>query len=129
MQRLSVVAAVLGLAACGTDEDDRPQTLEYVTAVVLAPNCGNAQCHSSFRREENYAFDTIHETRLTLMNNAGLVVPGEPNESLLYTVLISPGGDDDSGNPPRMPYDQPMANKDIQLIYNWIEGGAEGLVP
>jgi hypothetical protein len=125
MHRLAVVAAALGLAACGVDEDDRPATLEYITAAILAPNCGNAQCHSSFRRVDDYAFDTIEETRITLMTYQGLVIPSEPNESVLYQVLVSPGGENQA---PRMPYDQPIANRDVELIYHWIDEGAEGIV-
>ncbi|MFN0250415.1 MAG: hypothetical protein ACKV2T_26280 [Kofleriaceae bacterium] len=125
MVRLVVVTASLVLAACGVDTDDRPPTLEYITAAILAPNCGNAQCHSSFRRVDDYAFDTIEEARITLTTYQGLVIPSEPNESLLYQVLIWPGGE----NQPRMPYDQPLANRDVELIYSWIEDGAEGLVP
>jgi hypothetical protein len=125
MYRLLVVAAGVALAACGVDDDDRPQTLEYITAAVLAPNCGNAQCHSSFRRVDDYAFDTIEETRITL-DTYGLVARGEPNESLLYQVLVSPGGENQVA---RMPYDQPIANRDIELIFNWIEEGAEGTCP
>lgn len=125
MHRLAVVAAFCSLAACGVDTDDRPATLEYITAAILAPNCGNAQCHSSFRREDGYAFDTIAETRSTLAAYQGLVVPSEPNESVLYQVLISPGG---VNQQLRMPYDQPLANRDVELIYHWIDEGAEGLV-
>ncbi len=125
MHRLAVVAAALGLAACGVDDDDRPATLEYITAAILAPNCGIAQCHSSFRRVDDYAFDTIEETRITLTTYQGLVIPSEPNESLLYEVLVSPGGENQA---PRMPYDQPIANRDVELIYNWIDEGAEGIV-
>ncbi len=123
MYRLLVVAAAWPLAACGVDTDDRPATLEYITAAVLAPNCGNAQCHSSFARVEDYAFDTVAETRATL-DAYQLVVPSEPDSSVLYQVLISPGGDNQA---PRMPYDQPMANRDIELIYHWIDEGAPGL--
>ncbi|MGE3763951.1 MAG: hypothetical protein AB7L94_16930 [Kofleriaceae bacterium] len=124
MHRLVVVAAAL-LGACGVDTDDRPATLEYITAAILAPNCGNAQCHSSFRRVDDYAFDTIEETRITLTTYQGLVVPSEPNESVLYQVLVSPGGENQA---PRMPYDQPIPNRDVELIYHWIDEGAEGIV-
>jgi len=125
MHRLAVVAVTFGIAACGVDNDDRPATLEYITSAILAPNCGNAQCHSSFRREDDYAFDTVEETRLTLATYQGLVIPSEPNESVLYQVLVSPGGENQAL---RMPYDQPIANRDVELIYHWIDDGAKGLV-
>jgi hypothetical protein len=126
MHRLAVAVAALGLsglAACGAEDDNRPQTLEYITASILQPSCGNAQCHSSFRRVDDYAFDTVDEAKDSI-NTYQLVVPTSPEDSLLYLVLISPGGDN---NPPRMPYDQPMPDRDVELIYHWIQEGAEGL--
>lgn len=124
MYRLAVAGALVA-SACGTTVDDRPLTLEYVTTTVLAPSCGNAQCHSSFRRAEDYAFDTVEATRATLESYT-LVIPGEPESSLLFQVLISTGGDG-PGVLPRMPYDQPLPNADIALIERWIQVGAPGL--
>jgi hypothetical protein len=125
MHRL-VVAAALVSAACGTSDDERPKTLEYITVAILAPSCGNAQCHSSFRRAEGLAFDTVAAARDTINADASLVIPGEPADSQLFKVLISPGGDPDVVVP-RMPYDQPLPNADIELIEEWIEDGAPGL--
>ena|SRR5665647_1472903 len=122
MYRLAV--ASLALAACGTSNDDRPATLEYITVAILQPSCGNAQCHSSFRRSRDYAFDTVEEARDSI-STYQLVVPGEPENSLLYQVLVSPGGD---GNTKRMPYDQPLSDIDVTLIHEWILAGSPGLV-
>jgi len=121
MKRL--VVAALALAGCGTTEDARPKTLEYITVTILQPSCGNAQCHSSFRRAEDYAFDTVEEARDSI-STYNLVIPGDAEGSLLYQTLISPGGD---GNTSRMPYDQPIADVDIELIHSWINAGAVGL--
>lgn len=125
------VVAALALAACGTSTDDRPVTLEYITVAILQPSCGNAQCHSSFRRAQDYAFDTVEEARLTIQAYPLVIrgepensIPGEPENSLLYQVLISPGGD---GNFKRMPYDQPLSDIDVALIHEWILVGAPGL--
>lgn len=125
MHRLCVVAA-LALAACGTSVDDRPATLEYVTQAILAPSCGNAQCHSSFRRVEDYAFDTVEEARDSI-NTYALVVPFDVEGSLLHQVLVTEGGNPDDGALQRMPYDQPMSDRDVDLIDRWIEKGAPGL--
>ncbi len=121
--RPSYVVALLALAACGTSEDDRPATLQYITVAILQPSCGNAQCHSSFRRAEDYAFDTVEEAKDSI-NTYSLVIRGEPESSLLYQVLVTPGGE---GNTPRMPYDQPMSDIDVALIHEWITKGAAGL--
>lgn len=122
MQRL--VVAALALGACGTANDDRPATLEYITVAILQPSCGNAQCHSSFRRAEDYAFDTVEEARDSILTYS-LVVNKDPDSSLLYQVLLSPGGE---GNVPRMPYDQPLSDIDVALIHDWILADAPGLV-
>jgi hypothetical protein len=122
MQRL-LLGAVAALSACGTATDDRPTTLENVTSSVLAPNCANAQCHSSFRQVKGYVFDTAEHTKVSIEQN-GLVAPSDPDASLLYLVLVSPGGENAS---PRMPYDQPLPDVDVALIRRWIAEGAEGL--
>lgn len=121
--RASFVVAALALAACGSVTDDRPPTLEYVTVAILQPSCGNAQCHSSFRRVNDYAFDTVAEARDSI-TTYNLVVMTEPADSLLYQVLVSPGGE---GNTPRMPYDEPLSDIDVALIHEWILVGAPGL--
>lgn len=115
MLRLALVAAAV-LAGCNTSENDRPATLEYITEAILQPSCSQATCHSSYRMEEGYAFDTVDISRKSLQ---GIVVPGDPETSKLYIVLTR--------NKERMPLDAPLFDKDIALIKLWIESGAEGL--
>lgn len=117
MYRLVLLAAA-ALAACDQTENDRPPTIEYITAAILQPSCGQATCHSSFRRAEGYAFDTLEEARKSL---AGLVIAGDVEGSFLNTVLTR--------TVKRMPYDAPLQNKDIALIQRWIDEGAIGVTP
>jgi len=49
------------------------------------------------------------------------VNPLDAKSSLLYVVLTR--------NVKRMPYDSPLAQKDIDLILEWIDAGAPGLTP
>jgi hypothetical protein len=100
------------VAACGTSPDDRPATLEVVALSVLAPSCGQVQCHSSSTNLEGYAFDTLSGARAALKR---LV----PNGKLMDVLTAS--GDK------RMPADTPMDEKDIALIQAWIDDGAQGL--
>ena len=147
MHRLLFLAAAVSatgaLASCGTiecddstytctgggpngDGDDRPLTLEYVVVTVLRPNCANAQCHSSFKYEFEYRFDTVEHAQQSLVNdtNGQAVIPGDSEASLLFQVLIR-----DTSDPPRMPYDQPLPTSDIALIKQWIDqADADGLV-
>src|SRR6266850_3435086 len=66
-----VLFALLIAAACGTT-DDRPLTVQYVTAGVLGPTCGAAQCHSTFAANQTDIFDTVDGTRSSLIRN-GLI--------------------------------------------------------
>jgi hypothetical protein len=126
MSRLIWPAVAVALAACGTEEDQRPRTVEYITQAILAPNCGNAQCHSSFRKAEGYVFDTVEQAKLSLAGGlVGAVAPnvrgeleGDGASSLLFHVLTRPVD--------RMPWDQPLPDADIDLIVRWIDFGAPG---
>jgi hypothetical protein len=120
MHRLVVVAglALTGLGACDQTDNDRPETLTYVTEAILQPSCAQHVCHSSYARTSGYAFDTVAAAR-TALSQPGLVNPGEPETSLLYTVLIR--------GVERMPYDTPLADQDVALIKAWITDGADGL--
>jgi hypothetical protein len=118
MYRALLLFAITAVG-CGTTDDDRPPTLEYVTEAVLAPSCGNAQCHSSFRRADGYVFDTVDATRATMTRNPGLVSTSDPDASLMMIVLTR--------QVDRMPYDQPLPEPDIAFIRRWMFEGAEGL--
>jgi len=115
MLRFVLVAAV-ALAGCDTTDNDRPATLEYITEAILQPSCSQYTCHSSYRMEEGYAFDTVKVARESLNR---IVVPGDSQASLLYLVL--------KRSKERMPLDAPLPDKDIELIQRWIDNGAEGL--
>jgi hypothetical protein len=126
MYRLIWPAAAVALAACGTEVDQRPRTVEYITQAILAPSCGNAQCHSSFRKADGYVFDTVEQAKLSLAGGlVGAVAPnaqgeleGDGASSFLLHVLTRPVD--------RMPWDQPLPDADIDLIVRWIDFGAPG---
>ncbi len=108
---LVVAAALVG---CVQTENDRPATVEYITEAILQPSCGQYTCHSSYRMEKGYAFDTVEAAKRSLRMN--LVVPKDIESSLLNTVLTR--------TIKRMPYDSPLPDKDIELIRTWIMGDA-----
>jgi hypothetical protein len=115
MYRL-VLVAVVAAAACTQTENNRPATLEYITFAILQPSCSQHVCHSSYRMESGFAFDTLEAARRSL---DGLVVPGDPESSQLINVLTR--------TLKRMPYDAPLPQKDIDLISTWIASGADGV--
>jgi hypothetical protein len=109
----AVVAAALTLAACNQTDNDRPRTVQYITEAILQPNCAQDVCHSSYTRAKGYAFDTVAAARASL---APLVSKSQPESSLLYVVLTR--------TIKRMPYDAPLPQKDIDLIFEWLTSGA-----
>lgn len=113
---LCTALAIALLAGCGTTPDERPATLEVVTLEVLAPTCGQVQCHSTTTRTEGYAFDTIDAARESLRDMGVRAKRGGE----LYDVLTADGED-------RMPPDSPLNDQDIALIMTWIDDGAPGL--
>jgi hypothetical protein len=115
MYRLVLVAAVAS-AACTQTENNRPATLEYITEAILQPSCSQYTCHSSYRMQSGYAFDTVELAQRAL---GDLVVAGDFETSKLYIVLTR--------TIKRMPFDAPLPQKDIDLIKTWIQDGAEGL--
>ncbi len=120
------ICILLVLVGCNATED-RPETLAYITEAILAPNCATANCHSAMKNEYGYAFDSVAASQRSMA--MGLIapcadVPCPPGNSALITYITV--GDGISG---RMPLDTPLANKDIELIANWIEDGAFGYTP
>ncbi len=111
----------VALAACGTEEDERPVTLDVVTLTVLAPTCGQVQCHSTTTRTEDLAFDTVDAAREAMIElDVDLAVDANrPLENDLWNVII--------GEEKRMPPDTPLASKDVELIRTWLVAGAPGV--
>ena len=122
---LFATAVVLGFAACGAEKDDRARNLDYITEAILKPSCGQASCHSAFRQEQGYAFDSIDGARNSFQADEILVLPSDPDQRdapaglVLNLTLEQPGA-------PRMPYYEPMPDKDVELIGKWLHDGASG---
>lgn len=109
----AAVAATLLLAACAQTDNDRPRTIQYITEAILQPSCAQDVCHSSFTRAKGYAFDTVAAARASLKP---VVDKQAPEASILYVVLTR--------TIKRMPYDAPLPQKDIDLIFEWLTSGA-----
>lgn len=121
------LSALVALASCA-ESDERPLTVEYATEAILAPSCGNAQCHSSFRQAGGFALDTVDAVKFEMVELADLelgvdgegqpIVTKRPNESELIEVLVRAVD--------RMPYDQPLPDNDIDYLRRYLEAGAPG---
>jgi len=110
-------SCALLVAACGTT-DPRPPTVEVIATEILAPSCGQVQCHSTSTMTSGYAFDTLATAKVALKRMTGGTGGGR-NHSLMQ-VITETGGK-------RMPPDSPLDDADITLIEAWISGGAKGL--
>jgi hypothetical protein len=116
------LTAVLALgAACGTTPDERPLTLEVVSLEVLAPSCGQVQCHSTTTKTMGYAFDTVEASA------ASLVVLDVDNPTYfggaLFEVIDGANGVE------QMPFDAPLADLDYDLLKAWVAAGTPNLEP
>lgn len=123
MPRL-LIAAALALVAC-SDVDDRPRNLDYVTTAVLAPSCGGATCHSSFRGADGFVFDTVAGARATFQADGALIGFNADDSTktpglYLTVTLEQPGA-------PRMPYAAPLPDVDVAYLDDWLRLGAPGV--
>ncbi|CAN5301801.1 hypothetical protein BH11MYX1_BH11MYX1_11300 [soil metagenome] len=125
--RIALYASVAAISsACGTTDDNRPPEAQYVTAAILAPACGAAECHSTFAQTNGYVFDTLVGMRKTIVDHKLVQLdslqfdPAAPQRSNLVRWLteIDPLGRGKG----RMPQDAPLANEDIHFIERWITG-------
>jgi len=113
---LAVVAAGACAAGCGSQEDDRPATWEYISTAIIQPNCATANCHSNLAQSSGVQLDRINRGYDALISRY-FVIPGHPEDSSLMLLLNGRGSR-------RMPPDFPLAQQDIDLIAQWITNGA-----
>ena len=98
--------------------DTRPARLSYIVPAILRPNCATSSCHSSKAQAGDVVLETpesAYETLIgkTTAEGVNLVTPGSPNGSALKYLLRAE-------ETVRMPPDQPLPDKDIELIEAWI---------
>lgn len=113
-----------------------PATFTEVQNEILTPSCAAEGCHSSFIPErgldlsEGNSFDAMVNVTA---QEAGytLVVPGEPDQSLMYLVLeneIFGDGEEQPATlgkmPPRIPGSAGLSSSQRSVIRSWIADGA-----
>jgi hypothetical protein len=141
--RSLALALLVGAGACGS-YDARPVEWEYISPVILQPNCATASCHSRAAAVAGLDFSDAERGYISLMklryqivdryatgetctpssetvvcrgSYRPLVMAYNPAQSRLVHLLRS-------RTPPRMPPDRPLFEADIKLIENWILLGA-----
>lgn len=143
---LAITAGGVVSAACGSLEDERPLctkdsdesecgrplTVEYLTLAILAPSCGQTQCHSKFRQAGGLVFDNPHDARKSMLTpGSGPLLqftseqfdPLDSGRSNLIQWLLPLNSvNKDTG---RMPFDAALPSIDIQLLQVWIRQAPE----
>jgi hypothetical protein len=128
-------------------EDD---SLAYITETIFVPYCATAECHSTFKQagfpgDPPIELDTVEHAQTALQGSPTGYSPwlqctgsdgqlhdpcldDSPNGKYVEaTFLISVLNTNDNGV--RMPYDQPLPNKDVTYLEQWIIDGANGYEP
>jgi len=149
MQR-PVRALLLLIAAGGCNEvtsefdpdDGRPLDVESVTLAVFAPSCGQAQCHSKFHGAKGLVLDNPDDVRRSLhipggeysllqlngtqddreWSSLGDTVHEEP-KLITWVTKIDPFAKGIG----RMPFDAPLAERDLELLVAWIRSPKYGV--
>ena len=111
----SLLLGLLVVAGCGTSPDPRPVTFEVVTFEILAPTCGQAQCHSSSTNTAGLAFDTLEASRQAFTGGGR-----HGGVRQIQSTITTTGGK-------RMPPDAPLNQEDIDLFNAWVAQGTPGL--
>lgn len=129
--RTSVHAIALSfglLAACESSEPSGlPPTLDELHERVLAPSCTFATCHGSgpspagaLSLERDVAHASLVDAPSSMVSDAILVVPGDPDASYMMEKLTATSPAVGESMPPAAP----LEAERIELVRAWIEAGA-----
>ncbi len=121
---LTVAALQLALVAFMAQSPTEGQPVSFVKEVQPLINVLCVSCHAGGRPAAGLSLETYAGLALGNRKAKGLV-PGKPNDSLIYMTLNEIGGV--KKMPPRR-IAQPTA-KEIELIQRWIEQGAKDDTP
>lgn len=113
--------SLLGFAsnfAISNDETPKPVSFEDEIKPLLQEKCSH--CHNRKTLPEVFSFESAKRAFVTLKSGQDVIVPGEPEKSLLITALKSPHGHEKA---------MPMVGlrpteEDIELLSRWIKEGA-----
>jgi mono/diheme cytochrome c family protein len=115
-----MTAWVVSLVACSpslADEAAGPIRFEQAVAPVLLQKC--SACHGAQESKGGYRLDTFAALKTPGASKLPVISPGEPENSLLYSLLITEDEED------RMPQkDARLPQEQIEQIRAWIEQGA-----
>lgn len=86
---------------------------------ILVSNCAMSGCHDDASHKEGVVLTSYQKIMATAE-----IRPGNPGNSKLYKVIVATDPGDRMPEPPQ----NPLTQQQIQIIYSWIQQGAQNLV-
>ena len=86
---------------------------------ILVSNCAMSGCHDDATHKEGVVLTSYQKVMASTE-----VRPGNPGNSKLYKVIVDSDPDDRMPEPPQ----NPLTPQQIQIIYTWIQQGAQNLI-
>lgn len=115
---LSVIALTIDVAIADEPAAGQVSFAEDIKP-LLTEKC--VHCHNRKTLPEVFSFESAKRAFVTLKSGQEVIVPGEPEKSLLIIALKSPHGHEKA-----MPMVGPRPTEDdIELLSEWIKQGAE----
>lgn len=133
VRRFLLALSVASLVACGGSDDPAPAatepdvapTLTDIQAKILTPTCATSECHDGTAKDNTLNLSAGKTFAQTInigaenVDNGIIVKPGEPDNSLLFTLLSGP-----KGKANKMPKSGNVSEKQKEAIRLWIANGA-----
>lgn len=119
---VAVLPLLMAMESCGALDP----TLTTIYDEVFQGSCAFESCHGGPNPESDLDLSSTSAAFATLIGVDGeeadvvRVVPGDPDNSLLYQLLLAPVGD-----ARQMPVGDQLPDPEIEAIRQWIEDGAE----
>jgi hypothetical protein len=118
------------VVGCDSDSPTEPEgpTLAEVQAQVFTPSCASSGCHAGPDAPEGLdltagsAYANTVGVSSSQVSDIMRVEPGEPAESYLFIKIT--GGDRMAPGTFQMPIGVELSDEQIDLVEDWIEGGA-----
>jgi hypothetical protein len=110
---------------CGGDSIE--PTLSSIHDKIISRSCNSESCHGGSSPEADLDLSTVESSYNALVGHVADVEPsyirvveGDPDNSLLYLVLLGTVGSLD-----QMPTGYELAADEVEAVRQWIEDGAE----
>ena len=101
------------------------QNFTSVLQTIIQPKC--IGCHKVDGKAEDILFETYEEL-MAATDEAGLplIVPGKPDESLFYTMMLASAR---KRMPPKKSDIPPVTDERLEIVRHWIANGARESSP